>query len=57
MIHHEGAVTQNENLLAENLSKVYPTRVALEELSFSLKAGRVMGFLSARGMKGTLTIK
>jgi ABC-2 type transport system ATP-binding protein len=57
MIQHEGVVAQNDILLAENLSKVYPTRVALEELSFSLKAGRVMGFLGPNGAGKTTTIR
>ena len=46
-----------EILLAENLRKVYGTRESLKGLSFSLKAGRVMGFLGPNGAGKTTSIR
>ena len=43
--HSKETSAQSEVLLAENLSKSYGPRKALRELSFSLKAGHVLGFL------------
>ncbi len=48
---------QSEILLAESLRMVYPTRIALQELSFSLKAGRVLGFLGPNGAGKTTSIR
>ena len=46
-----------EILLADNLRKVYEARPALKGLSFSLKAGRVMGFLGPNGAGKTTAIR
>ncbi len=46
-----------EVLLADKLRKEYPERVALKNLSFSLKAGRVLGFLGPNGAGKTTSIR
>lgn len=49
--------SQSEILLAEGLRMVYASRVALQDLSFSLKAGRVLGFLGPNGAGKTTAIR
>lgn len=44
-------------LLAEGLGKSYGPRTALRELSFSLNAGRVLGFLGPNGAGKTTSIR
>jgi len=44
-------------LLAENLRKMYGQREALRGLSFSLQAGRVLGFLGPNGAGKTTSIR
>lgn len=44
-------------LLVENLRKSYGPRLALRDLSFSLHAGRVMGFLGPNGAGKTTAIR
>ncbi len=44
-------------LLADELRKSYGTRVALRGLSFTLRAGRVMGFLGPNGAGKTTSIR
>jgi ABC-2 type transport system ATP-binding protein len=44
-------------LLAEDLHKSYESRVALRKLSFTLTAGRVMGFLGPNGAGKTTSIR
>ncbi len=44
-------------LLAENLRKTYGARHALQGLSFSLRAGRVLGFLGPNGAGKTTSIR
>jgi ABC-2 type transport system ATP-binding protein len=44
-------------LVAENLGKSYGDRVALEGLSFSLQAGRILGFLGPNGAGKTTAIR
>jgi len=46
-----------EILLAENLQKFYGNRLALRGLSFSLNAGRVLGFLGPNGAGKTTAIR
>ena len=48
---------QPEILMAENLRKSYGPRHALQGLSFSLKAGRVLGFLGPNGAGKTTSIR
>ena len=48
---------QAELLLAEGLRKSYGPRQALQGLSFSLKAGRVLGFLGPNGAGKTTTLE
>lgn len=48
---------QPEILVAENLQKSYGSRPALHGLSFSLRAGRVMGFLGPNGAGKTTAIR
>lgn len=50
-------VKQKEVLSAENLNKSYGSRKALHELSFSLCAGRVLGFLGPNGAGKTTSIR
>lgn len=53
-----GASAPNrEVLLADKLRKEYGARVALKNLSFSLKAGRVLGFLGPNGAGKTTAIR
>src|SRR3989337_899960 len=49
--------SQPEILMAENLRKSYGPRHALQGLSFSLKAGRVLGFLGPNGAGKTTSIR
>jgi ABC-2 type transport system ATP-binding protein len=49
--------SQPEILLAEDLRKSYGSRPALHGLSFSLRAGRVMGFLGPNGAGKTTAIR
>src|SRR4030043_1184813 len=49
--------TQPDILVAENLYKSYGSRRALQGLSFSLKAGRVLGFLGPNGAGKTTSIR
>ncbi len=49
--------TQPDLLVAENLWKSYGSRRALQGLSFSLKAGRVLGFLGPNGAGKTTSIR
>jgi ABC-2 type transport system ATP-binding protein len=55
--HSKETSAQSEVLLAENLSKSYGPRKALRELSFSLKAGHVLGFLGPNGAGKTTSIR
>ncbi|HLO30161.1 MAG TPA: ABC transporter ATP-binding protein [Anaerolineales bacterium] len=48
---------QSEILMADNLQKSYGKRQALRGLSFSLRAGRVMGFLGPNGAGKTTAIR
>jgi ABC-2 type transport system ATP-binding protein len=49
--------TQPDILVAENLWKSYGSRKALQGLSFSLKAGHVLGFLGPNGAGKTTSIR
>lgn len=49
--------SQPEILVAEDLCKNYGPRHALQGLSFSLKAGRVLGFLGPNGAGKTTSIR
>lgn len=55
--HSKSASTQSEVLLAEDLRKSYGHRPALRGLSFSLKAGRILGFLGPNGAGKTTAIR
>lgn len=55
--HPLTASSQPEVLLAEGISKSYGPRKALRNLSFSLKAGRVLGFLGPNGAGKTTSIR
>ena len=46
-----------EILVAEGLCKSYGPRKALRELTFSLKAGRILGFLGPNGAGKTTSIR
>jgi len=48
---------QPEVLSANRLRKEYGSRMALKDLSFSLRAGRVMGFLGPNGAGKTTSIR
>lgn len=48
---------QSDILVADNLQKTYGKRHALQGLTFSLKAGRVMGFLGPNGAGKTTAIR
>jgi ABC-2 type transport system ATP-binding protein len=49
--------TQPEVLVAEGLRKSYGLRSALQGLSFSLRAGRILGFLGPNGAGKTTSIR
>lgn len=49
--------SQPDVLVAESLSKAYGPRQALQGLSLSLKAGRVLGFLGPNGAGKTTSIR
>jgi len=53
----EAGPVQTEVLLAKDLRKSYGMRPALRGLSFSLKAGRVLGFLGPNGAGKTTSIR
>lgn len=53
----QDAKTQPDILVADDLRKFYGKRQALRGLSFSLKAGRVMGFLGPNGAGKTTAIR
>lgn len=55
--NHRGLDFQAPILLAEDLRKAYGARQALRGLSFSLKAGRVLGFLGPNGAGKTTAIR
>jgi ABC-2 type transport system ATP-binding protein len=51
------SISQPEILVAEGLKKSYGPRKALRELTFSLKAGRILGFLGPNGAGKTTSIR
>lgn len=51
------SISQPDILVAEGLQKSYGPRKALRELTFSLKAGRVLGFLGPNGAGKTTSIR
>jgi ABC-2 type transport system ATP-binding protein len=51
------SVSEHEVLIAEGLRKAYGARLALQGLSFSLKAGHVLGFLGPNGAGKTTSIR
>jgi len=53
----DASSSSREILMAENLRKSYGPRHALQGLSFSLKAGRVLGFLGPNGAGKTTSIR
>ena len=55
--HESSTADRTEILLAEGLRKSYGTWPALKNLSFSLKAGRVLGFLGPNGAGKTTSIR
>jgi len=60
MIQREDSKTfspPHEILVAENLRKSYVPRRALQGLTFSLKAGRILGFLGPNGAGKTTSIR
>lgn len=54
---HDGQNPRVEVLLSENIKKTYGQRQALQALSFSLKAGRILGFLGPNGAGKTTAIR
>lgn len=56
-VHAEASPSQSRVLFAEDLRKAYGSRVALRGLSFSLQAGRVLGFLGPNGAGKTTAIR
>lgn len=57
MDRNNGKHVLAEVLLAENIKKTYGHRQALQGLSFSLKAGRILGFLGPNGAGKTTAIR
>ena len=49
--------SQHEILMSEDVSKSYGPRHALQGLTFSLKAGRILGFLGPNGAGKTTSIR
>jgi ABC-2 type transport system ATP-binding protein len=54
---NSGSGLQHEVLVAEGLRKSYGPRKALQGLTFSLKAGRILGFLGPNGAGKTTSIR
>jgi ABC-2 type transport system ATP-binding protein len=54
---YQASNSQPDLLVVEDLRKSYDSRPALRGLSFSLKAGRVMGFLGPNGAGKTTAIR
>ena len=50
-------MNQPNVLVAEHLKKFYGPRLAVRDLSFSLKAGRILGFLGPNGAGKTTSIR
>ena len=60
MIDHHNSIKsspQPEILVAEGLRKSYGPRKALQGLTFTLKAGRILGFLGPNGAGKTTSIR
>ena len=57
MTQSDAASSRSEVLVAEGLQKSYGLRSALRGLSFTLKAGRLMGFLGPNGAGKTTSIR
>lgn len=57
MDRSNGKTAQVDVLLADNIQKTYGRRQALHGLSFSLKAGRILGFLGPNGAGKTTAIR
>jgi len=55
--NHKPTNSHPQVLLAENLRKFYGPREALRGLSFSLQAGRILGFLGPNGAGKTTAIR
>jgi len=55
--NYQPLATQTEVLVAQELRKFYDSRPALHDLSFSLRAGRIMGFLGPNGAGKTTAIR
>jgi ABC-2 type transport system ATP-binding protein len=55
--HSKAPHAEDEVLLAKDLRKSYGPREALKGLSFSLKAGRILGFLGPNGAGKTTAIR
>lgn len=54
---NNGKSSQTEILRAEDIKKTYGQRQALQGLSFSLRAGRILGFLGPNGAGKTTAIR
>src|SRR4026209_1886147 len=50
-------LSSNEILVAQDLRKSYGQRLALQGLTFTLKAGRILGFLGPNGAGKTTSIR
>jgi len=57
MMENKNMNSQPEILVAEGLRKSYGPRKALQGLTFSLKAGRILGFLGPNGAGKTTSIR
>lgn len=57
MTHNDASSARSEVLVAEGLQKSYGLRSALRGLSFTLRAGRLMGFLGPNGAGKTTSIR
>lgn len=55
--HQPASSTQPDLLVAEDLRKSYGPRRALQGLTFTLKAGRILGFLGPNGAGKTTSIR
>ena len=55
--HSKSLGSETQILLADNLRKSYGSRPALRGLSFSLQAGRILGFLGPNGAGKTTAIR
>ena len=59
IFHFENFLNEKERIMLEirNLSKTYGTKMAVNNLSFTIEDGDIMGFIGKNGAGKTTTLK